>query len=75
MKEINNNLKEKTNNRKTTTQTNTKLKKKGEVWISYGRVSSIQQVRDGNGLPCQKKRCIEYAKSKGYEIEQFFSDE
>jgi DNA invertase Pin-like site-specific DNA recombinase len=62
MKEINNKL----------TQN---IKKKTELWLSYCRVSSIQQVRDGNGLPCQKKRCAEYAKNKGQEIERFFCDE
>jgi len=50
-------------------------KNQSELWLGYGRVSSWQQVKDWNGLPCQKKRCAEYAKNKGHIMEEFFWDE
>ncbi len=50
----------------------TKTLKKDELRLGYGRVSSYQQVRDGNGLPSQKKRCNEFAKNRGHQIEHFF---
>ncbi len=62
MKEINNKERENTISNKN----------KSELWLGYGRVSSYQQVRDGNGLPSQKKRCSEFAKNRGHQIEQFF---
>lgn len=43
--------------------------------IIYCRVSSEKQVKEGSGLESQEKRCIDYAKSKGYPIAEIFHDE
>lgn len=43
--------------------------------VTYCRVSSTKQVRDGHGLVSQDTRCREYAKHKGYEVIEAFHDE
>lgn len=42
--------------------------------IIYCRVSSERQANEGHGLDSQEHRCREYAKSKGYEVEEVFRD-
>ncbi len=42
--------------------------------IIYCRVSSQRQVNEGHGLDSQEQRCIQYAKSCGYEILDIFRD-
>jgi DNA invertase Pin-like site-specific DNA recombinase len=46
-----------------------------QIAVTYGRVSSPKQVSEGNGLESQATRCREYAKRKGYEVVQTFSDD
>lgn len=43
--------------------------------IIYCRVSSEKQVKEGNGLAGQEKRCRDYAKLKGYKVQKVFRDE
>lgn len=43
--------------------------------LIYCRVSSSQQVVDGHGLDSQEKRCRDYAKIKGYIVDNVFRDE
>ena len=43
--------------------------------LIYCRVSSERQVKEGNGLDSQEKRCRDYAKGKGYQIAKVFPDE
>jgi site-specific DNA recombinase len=40
--------------------------------VIYCRVSSKEQVEDGNSLVTQERICTEYAKKNGYEIAQIF---
>lgn len=42
--------------------------------LIYCRVSSERQAKEGHGLDSQEHRCREYARSKGYEIENVFRD-
>jgi len=42
--------------------------------LIYCRVSSERQKNEGHGLDSQEHRCREYAKSKGFEVEQVFPD-
>lgn len=48
------------------------LKKMGvDIYaLPYCRVSSDKQAKEGNGLDAQKHRCIEFAKSRGYIIDE-----
>lgn len=43
--------------------------------VVYCRVSSQAQLRKGDGLASQETRCREYAKHKGYSVEEVFYDE
>ncbi len=43
--------------------------------VTYCRVSSPKQVREGHGLGSQETRCREYAKIKNYEVVATFQDE
>ena len=43
--------------------------------VTYCRVSSPRQVKEGHGLSSQETRCREYAKHKGYEVVETFYDE
>lgn len=43
--------------------------------LVYCRVSSQQQVKDGNGLDSQEIRCIQYCKNKYYAVEKIFREE
>lgn len=43
--------------------------------ITYSRVSSERQVKEGHGLDSQEKRCIDYAVDKGYKILANFREE
>jgi len=43
--------------------------------VIYCRVSSERQVREGNGLEGQEKRCRDYANFKEYQVAQVFRDE
>ena len=42
--------------------------------VIYARVSSAKQAKRGDGLKSQETRCREYARYKGYEIVETFSD-
>lgn len=42
--------------------------------LIYCRVSSERQAKEGHGLDSQEHRCRDYARSKGYEIENVFRD-
>lgn len=43
--------------------------------VIYSRVSSLAQMRKGDGLGSQETRCRDYARAKGYEIVEVFRDE
>lgn len=43
--------------------------------LIYCRVSSDRQVKEGNGLGSQEKRCRDYAKTKSYLVVRSFPDE
>ena len=43
--------------------------------VIYARVSSIKQVQEGHGLSSQETRCREFARNRGYEVLEVFSDE
>ncbi len=43
--------------------------------VIYCRVSSAAQMQKGHGLASQETRCREFARMKGYEVVQVFSDE
>lgn len=43
--------------------------------LIYCRVSSKKQVKEGDGLGSQEFRCLQFAASRGLEIEQVFHDE
>jgi site-specific DNA recombinase len=49
--------------------------KTNEKSVVYCRVSSQAQVTKGDGLGSQETRCREYAKHKGYSVEEVFYDE
>ncbi len=42
--------------------------------VIYARVSSVAQLKKGDGLASQETRCREYARFKGYEIVEAFHD-
>ncbi|MEH6521118.1 recombinase family protein [Sulfitobacter sp.] len=43
--------------------------------VIYCRVSGAKQVREGDGLASQENRCREYAKYKGYDVLDVFTDD
>ena len=43
--------------------------------VLYCRVSSVKQTVVGTGLDSQETRCREFARMKGYEVAQVFSDD
>jgi len=43
--------------------------------LIYCRVSSDRQVKEGNGLGSQEKRCRDYAEGKKYQVMKVFPDE
>lgn len=43
--------------------------------VIYARVSSVKQIKKGDGLGSQETRCREYASHKGYAVVQVFRDE
>lgn len=43
--------------------------------VIYARVSSTAQTKRGDGLGSQETRCREWARSRGYEVVQTFSDD
>ena len=43
--------------------------------VIYCRVSSVAQVAKGSGIASQETRCREFARMKGYEVAEVFSDE
>lgn len=43
--------------------------------VIYCRVSSAKQMTKGDGLGSQETRCREYAKYKGYEVAEVFTDD
>ena len=43
--------------------------------VIYTRVSSLRQVREGNGLGSQETRCRGYADVKNYNVCAVFSDD
>ncbi len=51
------------------TQTDTAVKA-----VIYTRISSVAQGKKGHGLQSQETRCREFARMKGYEIAEVFSD-
>ena len=42
--------------------------------VIYCRVSSVAQLRKGDGLGSQETRCREYARFKGYDVAEVFHD-
>jgi len=42
--------------------------------LIYCRVSSDRQAKEGHGLDSQEHRCREFAKARGYEVEDVFRD-
>ena len=42
--------------------------------VIYTRISSIAQSEKGHGLQSQETRCREFARMKGYAVDQVFSD-
>ncbi|MEM5474815.1 recombinase family protein [Pacificibacter sp. AS14] len=42
--------------------------------VIYARVSSVAQLKKGDGLASQESRCREYARYKGYEVLDVFND-
>ena len=47
----------------------------GSIAVIYCRVSSVKQTTRGDGLGSQETRCREYARHRGYEVEQVFTDD
>ena len=43
--------------------------------VIYARVSSAAQIKRGDGLASQETRCREFARSRGYEIVETFTDD
>ena len=46
-----------------------------QLAVTYCRVSSLKQVKKGDGLSSQETRCKEYAGYKGYQVIEVFRDE
>ena len=44
------------------------------IAVIYCRVSSVAQLRKGDGLASQETRCREYAKFKNYDVVEVFHD-
>src|SRR6185437_1621923 len=42
--------------------------------VSYARVSSREQEREGYSIPAQRKLLAEYARTRGFHIEKEFID-
>jgi site-specific DNA recombinase len=47
----------------------------GRKAVIYCRVSSAAQTKRGDGLGSQETRCAEYARMRGYEVVQTFTDD
>lgn len=47
----------------------------GENAVIYGRVSSVSQTKRGDGLASQEARCREFAKFKGFNVLEVFTDD
>ena len=45
-----------------------------EKSVTYSRVSSRAQAKDGHGLESQQKRCCDHAAAQGYSVEMCFQD-
>jgi len=43
--------------------------------VIYGRVSSVSQTKRGDGLASQEVRCREFAKFKGFNVIEVFTDD
>lgn len=43
--------------------------------VIYCRVSSVAQMQKGHGIASQETRCREFARMKGYEVVEVFTDE
>lgn len=43
--------------------------------VIYARVSSAKQLKKGDGLGSQETRCREFARYKGYDVVEVFSDD
>lgn len=43
--------------------------------VVYCRVSSQAQLKKGDGLASQETRCREFARMRGYSVEEVFYDE
>ncbi len=43
--------------------------------VVYCRVSSVKQLKEGDGLASQETRCREFAKHKNYKVVEAFKDE
>jgi len=43
--------------------------------VGYIRVSTIIQVKEGESLSTQKQQIVDYAKNKGWELDDIYSDE
>ncbi len=43
--------------------------------VIYCRVSSVKQLKEGDGLASQETRCREFTKHKNYEVVEVFKDE
>lgn len=45
------------------------------VAVIYCRVSSVAQLQKGHGIGSQETRCREFARQKGYDVVEVFTDE
>ena len=43
--------------------------------VIYCRVSTKEQVEEGNSLKTQEKICVEYAEKNGYHVEKIFIEQ
>ena len=43
--------------------------------VIYCRVSSTKQTIEGSGLSSQESRCREFARQRGFEVLEIFSDD
>lgn len=51
------------------------MTEKKQPAVIYCRVSDTKQKTEGHGLESQEVRCVEYAKSKGYEVVATYKDD
>lgn len=51
------------------------MSKNKQKAVIYARVSSVKQVKKGDGLGSQETRCREYAGHKNYQVIESFRDE